>query len=87
MAGALPLPTPTDRSFTRWKPLGGATLRITAVAGLLTLTIVGIPFAFVYVIRRSVTTQAIIVETSTKEALDRSADSSATTRRGRSRQS
>jgi hypothetical protein len=43
-------------------PLGWATLRIVIVAGLLVVTVIGIPVAVVYLIRKTVTLQAIVVE-------------------------
>ena len=42
--------------------LARAWLRIVVVAGLLTVTIVGIPFAVVYLVRRAVVTQACVIE-------------------------
>jgi hypothetical protein len=46
----------------RLGPLGWAWFRIFVIAGLLTITIVGIPFAIVYLVRKTVTTQACVVE-------------------------
>ena len=43
-------------------PLAWATLRMLVVASLLVLTLVGIPFAIVYLIRRTVTLQSIVIE-------------------------
>lgn len=43
-------------------PLGWAWLRVILVAGLLTLTIVGIPLAVVYLVRKVVLTQALVLE-------------------------
>ena len=42
--------------------LAWATLRITIVAGLMVITVVGIPFAVIYLIRKSVTIQSIVIE-------------------------
>ena len=42
--------------------LGWAWIRVIVVAGLLVVTIVGIPIAIVYLVRKSVTTQACVVE-------------------------
>ena len=42
--------------------LGWAWIRVIVVAGLLVITIVGIPIAIVYLVRKSVTTQACVVE-------------------------
>jgi len=42
--------------------LGWAWLRIVVAAGALTFTVVGIPFAIFYLVRKSVTTQACVVE-------------------------
>jgi hypothetical protein len=42
--------------------LGWAWFRIILIAGLLTITIVGIPIAVVYLVRKAVTTQACILE-------------------------
>jgi hypothetical protein len=39
-----------------------ATLRITIVTGLLLVTVVGIPFAVVYLIRKTLTLQSIVIE-------------------------
>ncbi len=43
-------------------PLGWATIRMTIVTGLLIVTVIGIPIAVVYLIRKSVTTQSIVIE-------------------------
>lgn len=43
-------------------PLAWATLRMTIVAGVLLITVIGIPFAVVYLIRKTVTLQAIVIE-------------------------
>jgi hypothetical protein len=43
-------------------PLAWATLRVTIVAGLLLVTVIGIPFAVVYLIRKTVTLQSIVIE-------------------------
>ena len=43
-------------------PLAWATLRMTIVAGLLVVTVIGIPFAVVYLIRKAVTLQSIVIE-------------------------
>ena len=43
-------------------PLAWAMLRMAVVASLLVLTVVGIPFAIVYLIRRTVTLQSIVIE-------------------------
>ena len=43
-------------------PIAWATLRITVVAGLLGVTVIGIPFAIVYLIRKAVTLQSIVIE-------------------------
>jgi len=43
-------------------PLAWATLRMTIVAGLLLVTVIGIPFAVVYLIRKTVTLQSIVIE-------------------------
>lgn len=43
-------------------PLAWATLRIAIVAGLLAVTVIGIPFAIVYLIRKTLTLQAIVIE-------------------------
>ena len=42
--------------------LGWAWFRIILIAGLLAITIVGIPFAVIYLVRKTVTTQACVVE-------------------------
>jgi hypothetical protein len=42
--------------------LGWAWLRIIVVAGVLTLTVVGIPVAVFYLVRKAVTTQACVIE-------------------------
>ena len=42
--------------------LGWAWLRILAITGLLTLTVIGIPIAIVYLVRRSVVTEACVIE-------------------------
>jgi hypothetical protein len=46
----------------RLRSLGWAWLRIVVVAGLLTITVIGIPFAVVYLVRRAVVTQACVIE-------------------------
>ena len=43
-------------------PLAWAMLRMTIVAGLLVVTVIGIPFAIVYLIRKAVTLQSIVIE-------------------------
>ncbi len=43
-------------------PLAWATLRITVVTGLLVVTVIGIPFAVVYLIRKTLTLQSIVIE-------------------------
>jgi hypothetical protein len=43
-------------------PLAWATLRMTIVAGVLVITVIGIPFAVVYLIRKAVTVQSIVIE-------------------------
>ena len=43
-------------------PLAWATLRMTIVAGVLVITVIGIPIAIVYLIRRAVTVQSIVIE-------------------------
>ena len=43
-------------------PLAWATLRVTIVAGLLIVTVIGIPIAIVYLIRKAVTVQSIVIE-------------------------
>lgn len=43
-------------------PLAWATLRMTIVAGLLVVTVIGIPIAVVYLIRKAITLQAIVIE-------------------------
>ncbi len=43
-------------------PLAWATLRITIVASLLAVTVIGIPFAVVYLIRKTLTLQSIVIE-------------------------
>ena len=43
-------------------PLPWATLRITIVTGLLLVTVIGIPFAVVYLIRKTLTLQSIVIE-------------------------
>ena len=43
-------------------PLAWATLRMTVVAGLLAVTLIGIPFAIVYLIRKTITLQSIVIE-------------------------
>ena len=42
--------------------LAWATLPITIAAGLMVITVVGIPFAVIYLIRKSVTIQSIVIE-------------------------
>ena len=42
--------------------LGWAWLRIVVVAGLLTITVIGIPVAVFYLVRKAVTTQACVIE-------------------------
>ena len=42
--------------------LGWAWLRIIVVAGLLTITVIGIPVAVFYLVRKAVTTQACVIE-------------------------
>jgi hypothetical protein len=43
-------------------PLAWATLRVVIVTGLLVVTVIGIPFAVVYLIRKTVTVQSILIE-------------------------
>ena len=43
-------------------PLAWATLRLTVIAGLLIVTVIGIPVAVVYLIRKAVTLQSIVIE-------------------------
>jgi len=43
-------------------PLGWATLRIVIVTGILVVTVIGIPFAVLYLIRKAVTLQSIVIE-------------------------
>ncbi len=43
-------------------PLAWAMLRMTIIAGLLVVTVIGIPFAVVYLIRKAVTLQSIVIE-------------------------
>jgi hypothetical protein len=43
-------------------PLAWATLRMAIVAGLLVVAVIGIPFAVVYLIRKTVTLQSIVIE-------------------------
>jgi hypothetical protein len=43
-------------------PLAWATLRMTIVAALLVVTVIGIPIAIVYLIRKAITLQAIVIE-------------------------
>ena len=43
-------------------PLAWATLRMTIVAALLVVTVIGIPIAIVYLIRKAVTLQSIVIE-------------------------
>ena len=43
-------------------PLAWAMLRMTIVAVLLVVTVIGIPFAVVYLIRKTVTLQSIVIE-------------------------
>jgi hypothetical protein len=43
-------------------PLAWATLRMTIVAGLLIVTVIGIPIAIVYLIRKTITLQSIVIE-------------------------
>lgn len=55
--------------------LGWAWFRVILVAGLLTLTVVGIPLAVVYLVRKAVTTQACVIEDlRATQALDRSSE-------------
>jgi hypothetical protein len=49
-------------ALPRADSLGWAWFRVIVVAGLLVLTIVGIPIAVVYLVRKSVTTQACVIE-------------------------
>ena len=46
----------------RLLPIAWSTLRITVVAALLCLTLVGIPFAIVYLIRKTLSLQSIVIE-------------------------
>ena len=46
----------------RLGPLGWAWLRIVVIASLLSITVIGIPFAIFYLVRKAVTTQACVVE-------------------------
>jgi hypothetical protein len=43
-------------------PLAWATLRVTIVAALLVVTVIGIPIAIVYLIRKAIALQAIVIE-------------------------
>jgi hypothetical protein len=43
-------------------PLAWATLRMTIVAGLLIVTVIGIPIAIVYLIRKAIALQSIVIE-------------------------
>jgi hypothetical protein len=43
-------------------PMAWATLRMTIVAGVLAVTVIGIPIAVVYLIRKAVTLQSIVIE-------------------------
>jgi hypothetical protein len=55
--------------------LGWAWLRIIVVAGLLTITLVGIPVAIVYLVRKSIVTQCCILENlGSTDALRRSSE-------------
>jgi hypothetical protein len=55
------------------RALAWSTIRIVVVVALLSITIVGIPFAIVYAVRRTVTPQAVVVEdVDAVGALDRS---------------
>jgi hypothetical protein len=49
-------------ALPRADSLGWAWLRVIVVAGLLVLTIVGIPIAIVYLVRKAVITQACVIE-------------------------
>jgi hypothetical protein len=46
----------------RLLPVTWAILRITIVAGLLVITVIGIPIAVVYLIRKALTVQSIVIE-------------------------
>src|SRR3954470_6209935 len=43
-------------------PLGWAWLRVVVIAGVLAITVVGIPFAIVWLVRKAVVTQACVLE-------------------------
>ena len=62
-------------TFPRAGSLGRAWVQIVVIAGLLTITVVGIPIAIFYLVRKTVVTQACVVEDlHARPALNRSSE-------------
>ena len=54
--------TPTAASSRHCPRSPGRSLRMTVLAGLLVITVIGIPLAIVYLIRKALTLQSIVIE-------------------------